>query len=67
MPTFPTAELPVPESWEEFEAIVADVIERKWNDPYTTRNGRQGQAQDGVDIYGNPSHLDRELAGVQCS
>lgn len=66
MPTFPTAELPVPKSWEEFEAIVADVIERKWDDPYTTRNGRQGQAQHGVDICGTPAHLDGDFAGVQC-
>ncbi|WP_411964344.1 hypothetical protein [Haloferax sp. YSMS24] len=66
MPTFPTSDLPVPESWAEFEAVVADVIERKWNDPYTTRNGRQGQAQNGVDIYGEPEHLDSGYAGVQC-
>jgi len=66
MPTFSTAELPVPESWEEFEAIVADVMKNDWSDPYATRNGRQGQRQDGVDIYGNPQHLDVGLSGVQC-
>lgn len=66
MPTFPTAELPVPESWEEFEAIVADIMKKEWSDPYVTRNGRQGQRQDGVDIYGNPKHLDKGRSGVQC-
>lgn len=66
MPTFPTAELPVPESWDEFEAIVADVMKQEWSDPYITRNGRQGQRQDGVDIYGSPDHLDRGTSGIQC-
>lgn len=66
MPTFPTTELPVPESWKEFEALVADVMKEEWSDPYVTRNGRQGQRQDGVDIYGNPQHLDNGRCGVQC-
>ena len=66
MPTFPTAKLPVPESWDEFEDIVTDITKRAWSDPYVTRNGRQGQAQHGVDIYGNPSHLDGGLSGIQC-
>lgn len=66
MPTFSTSELPVPESWEEFETIVADVMKREWSDPYVTRNGRQGQRQDGVDISGNPAYLDGGTSGIQC-
>lgn len=66
MPTFPTAELPVPESWEEFETIVADVMKQEWSDPYITRHGRQGQRQDGVDIYGHPDHLGGGTSGIQC-
>lgn len=66
MPTFPTSDLPVPESWEEFEAIVTDVMKNSWDDPYVTRNGRTGQRQNGVDIYGHPDHLDGGLSGVQC-
>lgn len=66
MPTFPTAELPTPDSWEEFEAIVADIMKQEWSDPYVSRNGRQGQRQDGVDIYGYPAHLDGGISGVQC-
>lgn len=54
----------MPKSWEEFEEIVADIAVFLWNDKYIVRNGRKGQAQDGVDIYGNP--VQGEYAGIQC-
>jgi len=67
MPSPVTAHLPKPKSWDEFEDIVADVIRRLWNDPYATRNGRSGQSQHGVDIYGKPQHLgSTAYGGVQC-
>jgi hypothetical protein len=66
MPSPSTTDLPRPRSWEEFEDICADVLERMWNDPYVTRNGRQGQQQNGVDIYGEPAHLNGTYAGAQC-
>ena len=37
--------------------------------PYVVRNGRSGQSQHGVDIYGKPVHLKgrgSEIAGAQC-
>jgi hypothetical protein len=62
--------LPRPKSWDEFEDICADVLKRLWNDPYIVRNGRSGQKQNGVDIYGHPGHLGRstlgKYAGAQC-
>lgn len=57
MPSPPTSRLPVPRSWDEFEDIVSDVLRRVWSDPYVHRNGRVGQAQNGVDILGRPQHL----------
>lgn len=63
MPSPPTTDLPRPKSWDEFEDIVADVLKRVWKDPYLTRNGRSGQAQHGVDIYGQPEHLGGASSG----
>lgn len=66
MPTIPQGELPRPKSWDEFEDIVWDLYARAWDDPNAQRCGRSGQAQQGVDIYGQPSHLTGGYAGVQC-
>jgi len=66
MPTIPQSELPIPKSWDEFEDIVADLYGRLWNDPNTRRYGRTGQPQQGIDVYGCPTHLGGDYAGVQC-
>jgi len=67
MPSPNTADLPRPKDWNEFEDIVADVMKRVWGDPYISRNGRSGQRQHGIDIYGKPVHLHgKDYAGVQC-
>ncbi len=66
MPSLTTAKLPMPKSWEEFEAISADIIKKIWNDELITRNGRTGQRQNGIDIYGKPQHLGGNYVGVQC-
>ena len=66
MPSFATADLPKPKSWDEFEDIVSDIIQIAWKDPFSIRNGRLGQKQNGVDIYGKPSYLNGKYAGVQC-
>jgi hypothetical protein len=64
MPTPSTAHLPPPKSWDEFEDICADLFSSEWGDRNATRYGRQGQRQNGVDIYGSPA--DGGLAGAQC-
>jgi hypothetical protein len=69
MPSPTTTELPIPKSWDEFEDICADLLKRLWRDPYVVRNGRSGQKQHGVDIYGKPVHLKdqgTETAAAQC-
>ncbi len=70
MPSPPTTDLPRPKSWDEFEDISTDVLKRLWKEPYIVRNGRSGQKQNGVDIYGQPEHLggatSGKYAGAQC-
>ncbi|MDY7229841.1 hypothetical protein [Hyalangium rubrum] len=46
---------------------MADVLRERWRTPNVTRNGRNGQKQYGVDIYGSAAHLPHGgLAGAQC-
>ena len=69
MPSPTTTGLPTPKSWDEFEDICADLLKRLWRDPYITRNGRSGQRQQGVDIYGKPVYLKgcgSGIAAAQC-
>jgi tetratricopeptide (TPR) repeat protein len=66
VPNIPQTELPKPKSWDEFEDIVTDLYMRLWGDPHVKRYGRTGQAQQGVDVYGRPTHLGGDYAGVQC-
>lgn len=42
-----------PENWQDFERLCKVLWGEIWECPDTIkRNGRQGQAQKGVDIYG---------------
>jgi hypothetical protein len=52
-----------PPSWDKFEDICADLFSRIWNDTLLVRYGRDGQRQNGVDIYGKENSAD---SGVQC-
>ncbi|MDD2018895.1 hypothetical protein [Pseudomonas putida] len=64
MPTVTTSRLPTPTSWDEFEDICKTSFGLRWSNPNLSRHGRQGQQQDGVDIYGRDSH--ELFVGVQC-
>jgi len=66
MPTIPQSDLPRPKSWDEFEDIVWNIYSREWHDPHAERNGRSGQRQHGVDIYGQPREMGGRYAGIQC-
>ena len=66
MPSYTTAKLPMPKSWDEFEDIVADIIVILWDDRFIVRNGRTYQSQNGIDIYGKPDYFKGKYAGVQC-
>ena len=54
-----------PKNWQNFETLCWDLWRTIWNYPETQINGRQGQNQDGVDIYGRPDG-GNEWAGIQC-
>ena len=58
-------QIPPPASWEEFEDMCCDLWRLLWNDPNAQKNGRKGQAQAGVDVFGRPDD-GSEWAGVQC-
>jgi hypothetical protein len=64
MPTIASSNVPTPKSWDEFEDIVLAAAKLRWNSPDFFRNGRQGQAQDGVDVWGHDDDL--RLIGIQC-
>jgi hypothetical protein len=64
MPTPASSLLAPPKSWDEFEDICADLFSREWGDRNAFRHGRQGQRQNGVDIYGRPRN--GGAAAVQC-
>jgi phosphoglycerol transferase MdoB-like AlkP superfamily enzyme len=51
MPTISSSSIPTPKSWDEFEDIVLAAAKLRWNATDFFRNGRQGQKQDGVDVW----------------
>jgi hypothetical protein len=57
-------ELPVPKNWQDFETIVCDAQAQRWKSTTLQKNGRAGQEQNGVDIYG-PDDIGRPV-GIQC-
>ncbi|WP_116870100.1 hypothetical protein [Vibrio splendidus] len=64
MPTTTTSRLPPPTSWDEFEDVCKSSFSLRWANPNLARHGRQGQKQDGVDIYGVDSL--QNFVGIQC-
>ncbi|MFH0773693.1 MAG: hypothetical protein V1922_05275 [bacterium] len=54
MPTRVDHSIPPPTTWESFESLCRDLWAEVWNDVNTQRNGRQGQEQCGVDVFGEP-------------
>jgi hypothetical protein len=64
MPLIQAMELPRPKNWQDFETMVCDAMTQRWNSPALQKNGRPGQKQNGVDIYG-PDEIGRRV-GIQC-
>lgn len=58
-------QIPPPKNWQDFETLCWDLWKTIWNDLETVKNGRQGQKQNGVDVYGRPAGRN-EWAGIQC-
>jgi hypothetical protein len=58
-------EIASPANWQDFERLTLDYARRAWKDDYAERNGRQGQAQAGVDVFGY-NFSSSENTGIQC-
>lgn len=58
-------QLPPPANWQDFEDLCRDLWKEIWKDPNAQKNGRQGQSQHGVDIFGQPAN-GTKWEGVQC-
>lgn len=54
-----------PENWQDFETLCKKLWGEIWICPEIKKNGRLGQKQNGVDVYGIP-HYDSEYYGIQC-
>ena len=54
---------PPPNEPAAFESLCLDLWKDIWNDPGAQKNGRSGQGQAGVDVFG--VHQSRQM-GVQC-
>ena len=65
VPPLPALSLPPLGNWQNFEDLCFDLMRRVWNDPHTQKNGRSGQSQKGVDIYGRPNQ-EADWVGMQC-
>lgn len=64
MPTIASSRVPPPKSWDEFEDITLAAVKLRWKSANFQRNGRNGQKQDGVDVFGYDDK-GRHI-GVQC-
>lgn len=64
MPTRSTSVLPSPASWQEFEILVLAAAKLRWRSPNFYGNGRPGQKQQGIDVWGEPAPGSR--IGLQC-
>lgn len=59
-------QIPAPKTWQSFEDLCLSLFKAIWRDPYAQKNGRQGQPQHGVDIFGSPNQDRSRYHGVQC-
>lgn len=54
-----------PENWQDFESLCKKLWGEIWNCDEIKKNGRNGQNQSGVDIYGIPHNFENYF-GIQC-
>jgi hypothetical protein len=55
-----------PKDWSRFEDLCRSLFAAIWGDPYTQKNGRAGQPQQGVDVWGQASGRHAGTHCVQC-
>jgi tetratricopeptide (TPR) repeat protein len=56
---------PPPKDWQKFERLCHALWRRIWGDLNAQMNGRPGQQQHGVDVFGTPRG-DTRFHGIQC-
>lgn len=54
-----------PENWEDFESLCKKLWGEIWDCMEIKKNGRKGQTQKGVDVYGIPKG-EKSYYGIQC-
>lgn len=62
---FRAKQIAPPKEWGTFEDLCHALFKRVWQDPLAQKNGRRGQTQHGVDVFGSPNG-DGQFRGVQC-
>ena len=61
-----SSQLKKPENWQDFEKLCKKLWGEIWGCSDTIqRNGRLGQSQNGVDVYGLPKD-EKAYYGIQC-
>ena len=55
-----------PKSWDDFESLCLALFREIWSDSNAQKNGRRGQVQCGVDVFGSPLADRCAVYGVQC-
>ena len=63
---FRAKQIAPPKEWGTFEDLCHALFKRVWQDPLAQKNGRRGQAQHGVDVFGSPNGDRLSYWGVQC-
>jgi Restriction endonuclease len=66
MTDFTSVEIPKPKDWQAFERHCRLLFERSLSDPAVQNNGRPGQRQHGVDVFGRRDGGSGPQVGVQC-
>ena len=66
MADFTSTSVPRPKDWQAFERKARLLFELSLNDSGTLNNGRSGQPQHGVDIYGKRGGRTGHYVGIQC-
>lgn len=59
-------QIAAPTDWSAFERLCRDLWARVWDNSELQLNGRTGQAQSGVDVFGNIKKQAGNTGGIQC-
>lgn len=63
---FRAKQIAPPKEWATFEDLCHALFKRVWKDPLAQKNGRRGQKQHGVDVFGSLEGARSSYQGVQC-